>query len=106
MVAFLRFLTHYSLHILFPGVIAWIFYNEKWERVYLIFLFTMVIDFDHLLSMPVFDSCRCSIGNHPLHSIYAITVYTLGLFFKRTRIISIGLLFHILTDLQDCLWIS
>ncbi len=66
-------------------------------------LATMLVDIDHVFSTPMFDSHRCSIGFHPLHSYYAIAVYSLGTaFFKGNyRIISLGLLFHMLTDFQD-----
>ncbi len=67
-------------------------------------LATMLIDLDHLLATPVFDPNRCSIGFHPLHSYYAIAVYIGLLFYKKTRIIAIGLLLHLLTDFQDCMW--
>jgi hypothetical protein len=67
---------------------------------------TMVVDADHLLAKPIFDPMRCSIGFHPLHSYYAIGVYVVMLFFPKTRIIAAGLLFHMLTDLQDCQWIG
>jgi hypothetical protein len=63
------------------------------------------IDLDHLLSNPVFDPNRCSIGFHLLHSYYAIAVYFILLFIPKTRIIGIGLVLHILTDFVDCLWI-
>jgi len=48
-----------------------------------------------------------NIGFHPLHSYYAISVYFLLFFFSRTKtikILSVGLLFHMFTDYQDCLW--
>ena len=66
---------------------------------------TMLVDADHLLAKPVFDPTRCSIGYHPLHSYYAIAVYVVLLYFPKTRIIATGLLLHMLTDFQDCLWI-
>jgi len=65
---------------------------------------TMLVDLDHLLADPLFDPNRCSIGFHPLHSYYAIVFYVLMLFFPRLRIVAIGLLLHMLTDFQDCLW--
>ena len=65
-------------------------------------LLAMLIDFDHLLANPIFDANRCSIGFHPLHSYFAIGLYVLLLFNKKTRIIAIGLLLHILVDLIDC----
>ncbi len=70
-------------------------------------LATMLVDLDHLVADPIFDPTRCSIGLHPLHSYYAILVYFLLFFFFKTktiRILSIGLLFHMFTDYQDCLW--
>ena len=67
---------------------------------------TMMIDIDHLLTTPVFDPNRCSINVHILHTYYAMIAYAGLLFFKKTRIIAIGLLFHLLTDFQDCLWIK
>ena len=69
-------------------------------------LATMLIDLDHLLATPIFDPNRCSIGFHPLHSYYAIAVYIGLLFYKKTRIIAIGLLLHMLTDFQDCMWMG
>lgn len=99
-------IIHYSLHLLFPGLIAFVFFREKWKQIYLIFLATMLVDLDHLLANPVFDPDRCGINFHPLHSYYAIGVYFLLLIPKKTRIIAIGLLFHMVTDWQDCFWMG
>ena len=66
---------------------------------------TMLVDLDHLLAYPeIFVSDRCSIGFHPLHSYYAIAAYFIMAFFPKLRIIAIGLLFHMFTDFQDCMW--
>jgi hypothetical protein len=65
---------------------------------------TMLIDLDHLLATPIFDPGRCSINFHPLHSYWALAVYVVLLFFKKTRIIAVGLLFHLFTDFLDCQW--
>ncbi len=100
----LQTFIHYGLHLVFPILIAWLFFRENWKKAYLLMLATMLIDLDHLLATPIFDSHRCSIGFHPLHSYYAIVVYIGLLFYKKTRIIAIGLLLHMLTDFQDCLW--
>lgn len=97
-------LTHYGLHFLFPGLIAWIFFRKQWKKAWLIMIATMLVDLDHLLADPLFDSGRCSIGFHPLHSYYAIAVYFVLAFIRRVRIAAIGLLFHMFTDFQDCLW--
>jgi len=56
------------------------------------------------LATPIFDPGRCSINFHPLHSYWAFGVYVLMLFIKKTRIVGIGLVLHLLTDFQDCLW--
>jgi len=62
----------------------------------------MLVDLDHLLADPVYDPGRCSLGFHPLHSIWAIGVYVLLIFPKKTRVISIGLLVHMMLDGIDC----
>jgi hypothetical protein len=100
----LQTIVHYSLHFLFPGIIAYVFFRKEWKKAWLIMITTMLVDLDHLLADPIFDPDRCSIGFHPLHSYYAIGVYCIMIFFQRWRIIAVGLLFHMLTDYQDCLW--
>jgi len=94
------------MHLLVPGIIAYFFFNEQWKRVWIIFILTMVIDLDHLLASPIFDPTRCSVNFHPLHSYPAIALYFLALIPLKTRIIAMGLLFHILTDIIDCWWIK
>jgi hypothetical protein len=96
---------HYFLHLGFPFFMAFIFFRKDWKNVYLILLATMLVDLDHLLATPIFQANRCSFNFHYLHTYYAIIVYFLFLFFKKPfRIIGIGLLFHMLTDLIDCLF--
>jgi hypothetical protein len=97
-------IVHYSLHFLAPGLIAYLFFRKEWKRAGLIMIATMLIDLDHLLATPIFDPGRCSINFHPLHSYWALAVYVVLLFFKKTRIIAVGLLFHLFTDFLDCQW--
>lgn len=97
-------ITHYGIHFLFPLVIAAIFYKNRIWKVYFVLIATMLIDFDHLLADPIFDSQRCSINFHLLHSYYAIGFYFLMLVPNKTRILAIGLLIHILADSIDCLF--
>lgn len=99
-------ITHASLHLLAPGLIAFVFFRENWLKAWAIMLATMLVDFDHLVADPMFDPTRCSIGFHPLHSWYAIAAYIGMLFPNRTRIVAVGLLFHMLTDYLDCLWMT
>jgi hypothetical protein len=95
---------HYFLHLGFPLVIAVVFFRKDWKKAYLILISTMLVDLDHLLASPIFEANRCSIGFHPLHTSYAMVVYVALLFFRRPfQIIGVGLLFHMLTDLTDCL---
>jgi hypothetical protein len=101
----MQFCLHYGLHFIFPVLFAWIFYREKWLVVSLILLSTMLVDLDHLVATPIFDPNRCSINYHFLHTYWAIGCYGIFLFFSKTRIVAIGLLFHMLTDYQDCWWI-
>ena len=96
--------VHYFLHFGFPLIIALVFFRKDWKKVYLILIATMLVDLDHLVANPIFESNRCSINFHPLHTYYAMIVYLILLFFRKPfNIIGIGLLFHMLTDLIDCL---
>ncbi|MFD2565554.1 DUF6122 family protein [Aquimarina rubra] len=98
----LRTVIHYGFHFVVPLFIALIFFPRQWKKVYLVFLGTMFIDLDHLFANPIFNPNRCSIGFHFLHSVYAIIGYGLLLVPKKTRIIGLALLWHILTDQLDC----
>ena len=60
------------------------------------------IDIDHVLANPMFDPNRCSINFHPLHSYYAIAIYVILLIPKKTRVLGLGLVIHILADSADC----
>lgn len=95
-------LVHYFLHFGAPLILAFVFFKSNWKKVYLIFILSMLVDLDHLLANPIFDPNRCSINYHPLHSVYAIACYIILLFPKKTRVIAIALLFHVLTDWIDC----
>jgi len=90
--------------LIFPFFLAWLIFRKNWKMAGLIMVLTLVIDLDHLLASPLFDPQRCSIGFHPLHSIPAIAGYCIMLFFPVIRIPAIGLLFHMITDLIDCIW--
>jgi len=97
-------ILHYSLHFLFPGLVAWIFFRTYWKKAWLILLATMLVDLDHLLVRPIFDADRCGIGFHLLHSEYAIIFYVVFFLIPKTRLIGLGLLLHMATDALDCLW--
>jgi len=100
----LQTFIHYFLHFGFPLVIALVFFKKDWKKAYLILLATMLVDLDHLVASPIFQADRCSINFHFLHTYYAMAVYVILLFFRKPfNIIGIGLLFHMFTDLIDCL---
>jgi len=90
------------LHFAVPGIAAKILYKERWKTSWLVMVLTLVVDLDHLLSNPVFDPDRCSIGFHPLHSYYAICLYLIMLSASKLRVISVGLLIHMFLDALDC----
>ena len=98
----LQTVAHYGCHFLLPLVIALVFYKSNWKFAYFIMILGMLIDLDHLLATPMFDPNRCSINFHPLHSYYAIALYVLLLIPKKTRLIGLGLVIHILADTVDC----
>jgi hypothetical protein len=85
-----------------PLLVALVFFKKNWLKAYGIMILGMLIDLDHLLANPIFDSNRCSINFHPLHSYYAIVIYVLLLLPKKTRLIGIGLVIHIIADSADC----
>lgn len=102
----MQFLIHYFLHFGFPLFIAYVFFKSQWLRIYLIFIATMLVDMDHFFAEPIFQTNRCSINFHPLHSYYAMIAYVALLFFRNPfNIIGLGLLLHMATDLIDCLMI-
>lgn len=96
-------IIHYGIHFIGPLLIALLFYKIQWKKAYGLMLLGLLIDLDHLLATPVFEAGRCSINFHPLHSYYAIAVYVLVTFFKKTRLLGLGLCIHILADTVDCL---
>ncbi|WP_323027790.1 DUF6122 family protein [Gelidibacter japonicus] len=98
----LQSFIHYGIHFGLPLVIAFLFFRSNWKSAYLIMIATMLIDLDHLLATPLFDPGRCSINFHPLHTYYAMVVYVGFLFFKKTRILGIGLVIHMIADATDC----
>jgi len=77
-------------------------FNENWKKIYLVFIAAMLIDLDHLLASPIFDPNRCSINFHPLHSYLMIVIYCALFAIKKTRVIGLALLLHILADTIDC----
>ncbi len=102
----LQAIVHYSLHLWVPGVLAYIFFRNHWKKAWLLMLVTMVIDLDHLLASPIFDPHRCSINFHPLHTYWALGAYVVLLFIKKTRIVGLGLVIHVIADAIDCFWMQ
>jgi hypothetical protein len=93
---------HLLLHALVPLVVALLGWREQWLRAWLIFVATMVVDVDHLVAVPIYDSSRCSIGFHPLHSGFALVAWPLLAAWRPTRLVGIGLVIHMLLDALDC----
>lgn len=101
----IRHIIHYSLHFIFPFIIAYFLFKKDWKIAGIIMVSTILIDLDHLLATPIFDSNRCSIGFHPLHTVWALIIYFLMLFITswRWRAATIGLILHLGTDTLDCI---
>jgi len=94
---------HLSGHLILPIALAYVAYNPTWKKTSSFLLSTNLVDVDHLLADPLYDSDRCSIGYHFLHSIPAIGVYSSMLFNKNTQKIGVGLLTHMALDYIDCI---
>ncbi|TCK66704.1 hypothetical protein DFQ05_1978 [Winogradskyella wandonensis] len=98
----LQSITHYGIHFLGPLIVALLFFKNQWKTAFIIMVLGILIDVDHLLATPIFDANRCSINYHVLHTFYAIAIYSLLALLKKTRLIGLGLLIHILADIADC----
>lgn len=98
----LQLILHYGSHLILPLIVALIWFRSNWKVAYLIMLSGLWIDIDHLIANPIFDPDRCSINFHPLHSYFAIIVYVGLAIFEKTRLIGLGLIIHIISDLIDC----
>ncbi len=67
-------------------------------------LSTMLVDIDHLWATPIYMAGRCSIGFHFLHTWIPIIIYSLMLLPRKTRLIALGLVIHMVLDGIDCTW--
>jgi hypothetical protein len=101
----LRHLLHYGIHFLIPILIALLFFKGNRIKVSLMLLAGIALDIDHILAYPIFDPNRCSIGFHPLHAYALIPVYFGMSLWKKTRILGLALIIHIIADAADCLLI-
>ena len=93
---------HYGCHFLLPLLVALLFFKSNWKYAYLVMIAGMLIDLDHLLATPMFDPNRCSIGFHPLHSSFAILLYIFLCIPKKSRLVGLGLVIHVISDTADC----
>lgn len=98
------FITH---HFLLPLSIYYVLNGLSfgWNnmRTLAIMCGAFLIDVDHLLADPIFDSARCSIGFHPLHRLPLIAIVLLIPVVLRVWPLVIGLAVHFLLDGIDCL---
>ena len=95
-------MLHLALHFIVPLLIAFLFFKENWKLSYFVMITTMLVDLDHLLANPIYDSNRCSIGFHPLHQYWFMGLYLAMSFFSKTRLIGVGLTTHMILDAFDC----
>jgi len=99
-------MLHISLHLVVPLAVVGLFFKKDWKIAYFIMLSTMLVDLDHLLTNPIYDPNRCSIGFHPLHEPWFIAFYFILSFYPKTRFIGVGLVIHMVLDAIDCYPIS
>lgn len=85
-----------------PIFVAFYFFKGQSIKIAVLLILGILIDIDHLVASPIFDPDRCSINFHPLHSYWAIALYIALLFFRKTRIIGLALVIHIIADTLDC----
>jgi hypothetical protein len=94
---------HIVLHFLVPALAAALFFRKNFIRAYLIMTAALIIDLDHFLAEPLYDPGRCSIGFHPLHTVWAMAGYIALFFLPHLRIAGAGLIIHIILDMIDCI---
>ncbi len=124
---------HLMLHVLVPVCIAWLVMvcaphwlpnsnsrltsnlRGKGLLALTIMLFTMVVDVDHLLAVPIYAPNRCSILFHPLHTVWPMVIYTIMLCWPLANKgkyrgligwLGAGLIIHMALDAIDCLWMK
>ncbi|MBL0710939.1 MAG: hypothetical protein JJV99_08000 [Colwellia sp.] len=102
---------HLVLHFVVPALLVGLFYQSIWKTAYFVMIMTMFVDIDHLLADPIYSPNRCSIGFHPLHQIWFITLYIVLCFIPKTRLVGLGLSVHMALDAIDCqitngIWIN
>lgn len=102
----IRAVIHMVLHAAIPVVVAGSFYRKTMLRAALLMIATMLIDLDHLVADPIYDPNRCSIGFHPLHQYPIMPLYVALAAWKKTRLIGVGLIIHMVLDGLDCLWMQ
>jgi hypothetical protein len=95
-------ITHIALHFLIPAIVVTLFFRSNWKLAYFVMMATMLVDIDHFLAVPIYDSMRCGIGFHFLHGFIPIAFYTAFCFIPKLRIIGIGLIIHMALDSLDC----
>ncbi len=96
---------HLALHFLTPAVLTGIFFRKSWALAYFLMIVTMLVDIDHLIANPVYDTNRCSIGFHPLHELWFVFIYISLCFvpkMPKIRLLGIGLSVHLALDAIDC----
>lgn len=96
------FIFHMLLHIAGPFIIAALFFRKNFLRAGLLILAGILIDVDHLLANPILDPNRCSVGFHLLHSYWLLPLYVILALVPKTRLVGIGLVFHIVIDWLEC----
>ncbi len=109
-------MIHLILHFIIPLLISKTFIEHFYVNnsilkkiklsnlaiIWLLMVSTMLIDIDHLLTTPIYQADRCSVGFHPLHMVLPISLYIFLCFPKKTRIFGVGLIIHIILDSIDC----
>lgn len=113
-------MLHIALHVIVPVLVALAFFRRRWKHAAMLLVGTMVVDVDHLLADPIYDPERCSIGFHPLHTVFPIVLFAvLALLpwvigrsvaaprwksaLPTVHLVGLGLLIHMALDWGDCL---
>jgi len=90
------------LHVTVPLAVAWLAYRDQFRKAFFTMLAGIAIDVDHLLVTPILHPDRCSVGFHLLHGYWFCAIYLVLALYKKTRLLGLGLVIHILLDAIEC----
>ena len=99
----MNILIHIISGVILSFIINYFDKKRNFKEILILIISSNFIDLDHLLANPIYDQYRCSINFHPLHNLYMLPLYIIGIFWKKYSYFFIGIMLHLMLDWADCL---